>query len=54
MDEQILEDQLEQRLAQLESSSSAEHLVDHLPARDIIGSALVLALVTVAMLWWAY
>ena len=54
MDKQILEEQLAQRIKLLESSSSAEYLVDDLPTRDIVASVLVLALVSVALLWWAY
>jgi hypothetical protein len=54
VDEQILEDQLEQRIKLLESSSSAEYLVDDLPARDIVACVLALAMMTVALLWWAY
>jgi hypothetical protein len=54
VNEQILQEQLAQRLTLLESSSNAEHLVEDLPARDIAVSVLVLALVAVALLWWAY
>jgi hypothetical protein len=54
MDEQILQDQLQQRIKFLESSGSAEHLVGDLPARDIVACVLALALMTVVLLWWAY
>ena len=54
MNEQILQEQLAQRLTLLESPTNAEHLVEDLPARDIAVSVLVLVLVTVALLWWAY
>ena len=53
MDDKILEEQLEQRIKLLESSSSTEHLVEDLPARDIVACVLALALMTVALLWWA-
>ena len=54
MDNQILEEQLAHRIKLLESPSSAEYLVDDLPTRDIVVSVLVLALMTVVLLWWAY
>ncbi|MDV3125833.1 hypothetical protein M1247_12970 [Mycobacterium sp. 21AC1] len=54
MHEQELDDQLQRRIALLESSDSAEHLVDDLPISDIAMCVIALAFATVVLLWWAY
>ena len=54
MDETNLDEQLRHRLQILDSGSAAEHLVDDLPALDILVAVAALCVMTVGLLWWAY
>lgn len=54
MDPLALESELQSRLDLLESDCGSSYLVDDLPLRDLVAVVLILSIVTVTLVWWAY
>ncbi|UQS22902.1 MULTISPECIES: hypothetical protein [Amycolatopsis] len=54
MPESSFEAELEHRLALLESPDSDETYLPDLPWRDVVLAAVVLAVVSVLLIWWGY
>ncbi|MEE6164266.1 MULTISPECIES: hypothetical protein [unclassified Mycolicibacterium] len=54
MDDTTFDQELEDRLSMLESPDATSMEVSDLPMTDLLVVIAVLALATVALLWWAY